>query len=610
MRMQRTFPTNLPAQLSMVLVVCMAAGTSRTVIAGGGPENVFLVVNRDSPGSMTIANHYIQLRHVPAANVLSLPWNVNAVTTDVGTFRKRILTPVLAAIEKRRLKSQIDYIVYSSDFPSGIDLQADVTKFHAAMQKATPPDSRNSPGERKWPQYLTKVASINGLTYLWQPVLVTNPGYLFGSNRYMRLGFLSQSGAAPGQEDAPTLGFRADQQFGSRGELVDSGGRSYMLSTMLAVTTQRGNTISEVLDYLRRSAAADGTHPRGTIYFCQTDTDVRSRVRSKMFPAAVEELGKLGVAAEIVKGKLPVKKNDVQGAMTGTAAFNWKSSGSTILPGAICEHLTSFGGVMQKASGQTSLSEFLRHGASGACGAVTEPFVIEALKFQPKFPVPMIHVHYARGCTLAEAFYQSVHGPYQLLIVGDPLCRPWANIPRVTVEGVPTGASVKGTLTLKPSATFARDSKVDHFELFIDGWRRTVCQPGETFQWDTARLADGYHEFRVVAVEAGLIRSQGRKIFPVVTANRGRKITVSIAPRRTVDADRKLYIKVDSPGSIAIAVMHNSRVVGKIAGESGRIEIDPSTLGYGPVRLSVVGLGQGGPADCALARPRDGTGGG
>ena len=42
----------------------------------------------------------------------------------------------------------------------------------------------------------------------------------------------------------------------------------------------------------------------------------------------------------------------------------------------------------------------------------------------------MIQVHYARGCSLAEAFYQSVYAPYQLMIVGDPLCRPWANIPR------------------------------------------------------------------------------------------------------------------------------------------------------------------------------------
>ena len=81
---------------------------------------------------------------------------------------------------------------------------------------------------------------------------------------------------------------------------------------------------------------------------------------------------------------------------------------------------------MIEESGQTPLSEFLRYGAAGASGTVIEPYAIPE-----KFPSPQIHVHYARGCTLAEAYYQSVHGPAQFLIVGDPLCRPWATIPVV-----------------------------------------------------------------------------------------------------------------------------------------------------------------------------------
>jgi len=113
--------------------------------------------------------------------------------------------------------------------------------------------------------------------------------------------------------------------------------------------------------------------------------------------------------------------------MVGKSDFNWPASGSTILPGAICEHLTSLGGVMVENGGQTPLSEFIRNGAAGASGTVTEPYAIQA-----KFPDPFLHVHYVKGCTLAEAFYQSVRGPYQLLIVGDPLCRPWARIPQVT----------------------------------------------------------------------------------------------------------------------------------------------------------------------------------
>ena len=87
-------------------------------------------------------------------------------------------------------------------------------------------------------------------------------------------------------------------------------------------------------------------------------------------------LADLGVAAEIVDGVMPMHKNNVQGAMLGAAGFDWKASGSTILPGAICEHFTSYGGIMSSKSEQTPLSEFLRYGAAGASGTVTEPFAL------------------------------------------------------------------------------------------------------------------------------------------------------------------------------------------------------------------------------------------
>lgn len=572
----------------VVLFIYLGAGLPGRAFAGGGPENVLLVVNRNSPGSLTIANHYARLRRIPAGNVLTLPLPPQPHTLPVDQFRQQILTPILTAIDKRRLARQIDYVVYSSDFPWAISLNSDVEKFQAAMQKAGPGGSQY---KASWPKQFTPVGSINGMTYLWQPVQAENRAYFHPQiNQYLRR-------SVPGQDVAPSMGFKSSHHFGPRGELLDSGGQSYLLSMMLAVTAGRGNTVDEVLHYLRRSALADGTHPRGTIYFVRNDT-IRSTIRDHMFPAAVEELKKLGVAAEIVEGKLPMRKPDVQGAMIGWNQFKWSSSGSTILPGAICEHFTSYGGNMRASDYQTPLSEFLRYGAAGASGTVTEPYAL-----QEKFPTAMVQVHYARGCTLAEAFYQSVASPYQLLIVGDPLCRPWANVPRVDVTGLEPGSTVQGTLTLKPSATFPRDSNVDHFELFIDGWLRARCGPGESLPWDTTRLADGYHELRVVAVEAGPIQSQGRAITSITTANHGRQIAVTVEPQQTVRPGQPLWVAANSPGSMEIAVLHNSRLLGKIPSEKGRLQIDPATLGSGPVQLRVVGVGDDGPKDYVWAEP-------
>ena len=241
------------------LVCCwlLLAMSHARLHAGGGPENVLLVVNRRSTNSLTIANHYQQLRQIPPGNVLTLAWDPKVEATDVATFRKEILLPILRAIEQRRLGPQIDYVVYSSDFPTMIDIDGDVKSFYEAGANFEQPAwSLKLDPKAEWPKPLTKVASITGLTYLWQPAAVGNPAYVdLRANVYAR-------------EGDSSLGFSSSMNFGPKGEVLPPGamGRRFLLSVMLGVTAGRGNSLQEVIDYLQRSTAADGTFPRGTIY--------------------------------------------------------------------------------------------------------------------------------------------------------------------------------------------------------------------------------------------------------------------------------------------------------------------------------------------------------
>jgi hypothetical protein len=577
--------------------------------AGGGPENVLLVVNPQSADSMTIANLYIRLRQIPPGNVFYLPWDPKKYDIGVDTFRSMILKPIFEAIQTRRLTSQIDYVIYSSNFPYMVSLDSDINKFKnlpAVFKAITIPGSKGqsrAPTSEEWktaPESVkqigaspecTPLGSLNGMTYLWPWVMQNSPDYLtWQCNRYMRMPIEEQ-------KDKPSVGFRSAWQFNPKGELVEKDGASYMLSTMLGMPLERGNTLAEILKYLERSAKADGTHPHGTIYFMKND-DVRSLVRDSEFPETVKELEKLGIAAKIVNGTLPLERHDVQGVCMGTSDFNWKASRSVILPGAICEHFTSYGGILQTIKQQTPLSEFLRYGAAGASGTVIEPYAV-----WQKFPLPQIQVHYARGCTLAEAFYQSVFGPYQLLIVGDPLCRPWADIPQVEVSEAKNVKVAKGELTLTPTGTVSHGGKIDRFELFINGARASRCKPDEMLKLDTTLLPDGYHEIRVVAVENSMIQSQGRAIFPIATENFGRKIEVQAEPHSVLKTGEKLKIKVKSPGSIGVSVLQNSRIVGRVPGEEGIVEISADELGSGKIRLQAVGMGKGGPKTHVVSEP-------
>eukprot|EP00913_Durusdinium_trenchii_P028378 g26606.t1 len=657
------FPSSLGTVLSALVFGLVICSTS-SLNAGGGPENVVVVVNGDSWASRAVANEFIRLRAIPAVNVVVLKDLPGFESVSIEVFREQILKPVLAAIEKRGLKDQIDCIAYSSDLPSAIDVRADL-------------------GGRKLPRVITPTASINGLTHLYEQVLAKDVNYLqLNSNRYMRRPlsrrklkpiaaadrqvyalatqhiaqkkwseaeklFATLSMKYPGQsalyynracclarlnkpDDAinalrkavaagwanaahakrdddlkglrehkqfspllksmeanakttfttqPTLSFSSKSAWNERGEKVESGGRRYLLSTMLAVTSGRGNSVSEAISGLKRSAAADFKRPDGTVYFL-VNGNVRSRTRQPAFASAVAELKKLGVKAEVIPGVLPKGKANVAGAMIGTASFDWQSSSSTIAPGAICEHLTSFGGVMRERAGQTPLTELLRHGAAGASGTVTEPYAIQA-----KFPFPFLHVHYARGCSLAEAFYQSVAGPYQLLIVGDPLCQPWAKPLTVRVAGLIPNARVTGVVKLRPRVD---DLKTGRLELFIDGRRVQSIGLKDHFSLDTRRLSDGHHEARIVAIRGDAVETQGRTIIPFVVNNRGNNASLASSHSGSVDWNQRLTFRVAANGAKSIAVMNHHEMLGTVTGTSGRIEVDTRALGPGPVRISAV----------------------
>ena len=91
------------------------------------------------------------------------------------------------------------------------------------------------------------------------------------------------------------------------------------------------------------------------------------------------------------------------------------------LPGALADHLTSFGGRLLDAQGQMSVLDWLEAGATASYGTVSEP-----CNHQQKFPHPsLLLAHYAAGATAVEAYWRSVAWPAQGVFVGEPLAAPF-----------------------------------------------------------------------------------------------------------------------------------------------------------------------------------------
>lgn len=539
----------------LLRVACAALGVLawEAAWAGGGPENVFLVVNANGAKSKEVANHYIELRHVPPGNVLYLPTPPNANEMAGLAFREKLLKPTLDTIKRRGLEDQIDQIVYSCEFPWRINFAAMFPQIPAA----------------KGPQPLAPVASLTGATYLSSFVNATDSGFIqLNSNNY----------CLPIEKpQTQSRAFRHKYQWGADGARVDAGGRQYYLATQLGSTAPTGNTTEEILSYLKRSAGADGTRPAGTFYY-MNNSDVRTRARQPYFATAVNAINGLGLKAAVLNGIVPNGRPDVAGLTTGSPNVPLRGSGAALLPGALVDNLTSQGAYLNRPAGpkpQTRLSEYLRLGAAGASGTVIEPFAIAQ-----KFPSPALHLHYVRGSSMAEAFYQSIQGPYQLLILGDPLCQPWALIPEVTVDGLNLDA-LAGTVEIKPTVKFAPGRRAARMELYVDGKHR---EAGESFSLDTTKLPDGYHELRVVVTDDTPLETQGRWIGDVMVKNGRDAVSLVTAGGSTTNA-AQITLTMSSTVNADAAVFHNGREVGRVTGVNAKLTIPAETLGRGPVTL-------------------------
>lgn len=552
--------------------------------AGGGPENLFLVINEHSDVSKTIANHYIRMRKIPACNVMYLDWKGGLNNTTGKAFREQILSPILKEIEARQIVPQIDYIVYSADFPWRVDFRKDFEG-------------------QKLPKQFRPKASLTGATYLWAYTMQNNPALVMPTTNW----YVPKSPRNNGSQcidcgDVKTQGFRSRQGWLEGGGKTDekAKGQRYFLSTMLGVTVARGNSEAEILNYLGRAAAADATQPSGTFYYMK-NTDVRSKARHGCYSGVGTLLMAEGAEVVIRDGEVPEQATSALGIMTGTSKFSLDTNQVNIAPGAICEHFTSYG-AEYSALWQTKISSWLRAGAAGSSGTVFEPFAIQA-----KFPLPTLHLHYRRGASLAEAYYQSVMGPYQLLIVGDPLCQPWAKPPKVTLPILTAGSTVRGVVELKAEVEPQPGTEVGVCELYVDGRQVARYRPTFTPPLNTAKLAPGEHEIRIVATTADPLEFQGHTVVPFSVASDGVSptagekqetpgqsapeqqapvVSLEVSPQPMVAAGEKIAVRVQGPANAAgIEILQNLRRVGFVQGNAGTAEIDSKVLGRGPVAL-------------------------
>jgi uncharacterized protein (TIGR03790 family) len=170
-----------------------------------------------------------------------------------------------------------------------------------------------------------------------------------------------------------------------------------------------------------RGVRADGSHPPGSAYLVRTQDTARN-VRAAGYADAQTMVANRIRTVELTT-PLQDPPTDIVAYFTGAARVA-ELPMLRFRAGAAADHLTSAGGILD-GTAQMSALEWLRHGATGSYGAVSEPCNLPG-----KFPSPSVFLdHYLRGETLLESYWKSVAMPGQGLFVGEPLARPFGGAP-------------------------------------------------------------------------------------------------------------------------------------------------------------------------------------
>ncbi len=531
--------------LRLALVLGAGALAPGSALAGGSGENLLLIIDPSNPESLYIGNYYKDARGIPDANVLY----VDPDHPSYQDFAGQGLDAFLGELAQRRIGDHIDFVLVTPGngfFVSAPGLVNDgcfpVTRF--------------------------AIASCYTMAHLKAEILAGNVPVSRVNN------YFSTNTAQP-------IAFDSNTAYLGGSPSTNAAARRYYLGAMLGYSGPRGNTPAETIAMIDRSVAADGARPAGTHYYMNNTGDPPRNVRQPQFPSAITLLTGLGATGVQITGALPSGMQDCLSVMSGFASADILGANLTLVPGSFADHLTSYAATFDEGS-QTKLSDWIRKGASGSLGAVQEP-----CNYTGKFPAARQHAFYAQGMALGEAYFRGAQFvPFQMLLYGDPLTRPFAHIPVVSVPNAP-GRTVSGVVALTPQATTTHPSAIiAGFDLFVDGVFQRSITPGASFSIDTARLADGRHDVRIHAFDSSLTRTVGRWLGTLTTSNAGRSAILGVAPA-SGNLTKVFQFDVGAGGGGTVGevrLRHNGRIVAARQG-LGPLFVWGQTFGAGPVRV-------------------------
>jgi hypothetical protein len=477
-------------------------------LAGGGPTNIVVLYNADIPAAVSVAQHYAKVRSVPKGQLCGVSGiAATDATIDVPTFQTKIQAPLDACIAALPEPERIDYVVlvrglpYIVTLPSyGASLEAMIQVRHARLVSGgaelagsgQPAGTQAAVANPFGPSSFTDYSSDYTQTNPYEAWYENASAIVRASSQPPA--FHSAAARMGGQYVFTPID--GGSEVGLTPNVYDYSGNNLVI-----VSALDGFDYADATALVDRGAASDGTFPTAEI-LCMQGADPARGARDPECEFTTRMLSGAGLPGTFVTpfdGTL--SGHTVASYFTGSAALQGAIAGNTFVPGAIASNITSFGAAPSNffcddagttcpaAENQTSIARFVRAGASGVDGTVEEPE-------NNVFPNAGTLLLYTFGYGMGESYFYNQRFIYwQNLHLGDPLAAPYAERPKVTIEGPDSGHPRNQPIV----AHATHPAGIVTTELYLAG-ARVAAASGDTVSYIPTQPAGASLDLLAVAV--------------------------------------------------------------------------------------------------------------
>jgi uncharacterized protein (TIGR03790 family) len=513
---------NTDVRIRPFFLALLAALTAPDLATAQSGENVLLVINAQSPASVEIGEYYVAKRSIPAANIIRISTAAGDAISRAD-YERTIESPLAAFLTRQSLQDQILYIVLTKDIPLRISgtagrdgsiasVDSELTLLYRKLLGVSPPVV----GRIANPLFLGErdLSAAKPVTrYLTDIYLVTR---LDGFTTADAKGLIDRSVAA-----TPTGTFVLDQ----KATIVDAGGDAW-----LETAAERLKAVApknQVLLEATRAIAAESAPVLG--YYSWGSNDPANQLRDTGLTFAPGAIGGTYVSTD---GRTLVEP-----------PATWKPSAPS-------------GGPVFRGSFQSLAGDLIRDGLTGVAAHVNEPYLDATVRPQILFPA------YASGFNLAESYYMAIPFlSWQTIVIGDPLCRPFAATPLPQAEitkGMDPDAEMPGLFTERRMALLSSTGGLNPAALKMLLRKDARVARGEAVDVEEVLIAAATLEPRLVAAHAQLaILYDGQKAYDKAI-DRYRRI-VALVPDDIMALNNLAYTLAEHGGAAKEALSYAER---------------------------------------------------